>query len=344
MSVWAPWWNPYEMGTGGTGAEEGVPRWGGVCVWASDDSGLGVQGLMAFPLPCFLTRTDEFLFLGAQPMLAPSRKTSAETKRLARKLGAMVMESKSKGTFRAYRTSWIRWVAWAMLRSAQGEATPLLPARPEQVALFLVHRAEVDVESLNVAQHPATAINSVHRLHGLPEPSGHLSTAVLSAIRRRRGRPPVRAKALPVKLLKKLVRRWGATGAPLYQLMIATVALTGFAGFFRLGELLALKVGDVVFTREGMKVFVEVSKTDQYRVGAWVLIAKGAGTCPVRLMKRYIRRSGFAKDEFLFRTIWRRTVQTEGAPSLGKKPLRSAGFHQYFRQVLVELGDRKSVV
>ena len=281
---------------------------------------------------------DEQLFFGAQPLVPLPERVSAETKRLEKELRKMVMQSKSGGTLKAYRTSWIRWVAWASLRSAQGERTPLLPARPEHVALFLVHRSERDGKSQNVAQHASTAINGVHRMHGLPEPAGHLSGAVLSAIRRQRGKPAVRAVAISVKLVKRLVRRWGAPDAPVFKVMIATVVLTGFAGFFRLGELLALRVEDVVFFERGMRIFVEVSKTDQFRVGAWVVIAAGASTCPVRLMRRYIALAGVQGREPLFRTIWRRKIQLEGVLGLGDSALGSKAFHRYFRDALVEVG------
>ena len=251
----------------------------------------------------------------------------------------MMLLSKSAGTFRACRTSWIRWIAWAWLRTWEGEPTPILPALPVQVALFLVHRAERDPASLNAAQHPSTAINSVLRLLGLPAPSGHLASAVLKALRRTRGRPVKRAKPLTVRLIKKIVAKWGAAGQPVYMVMVVAMILLGFAGFFSLGELLALNRSDVVFTADCVRIFVEISKTDQVRLGTWVVIARtGSKLCPVDFLEWFMDLTPAEGEEPLFRTIWRRSVYSTGHPSLGDKRMPSSTFHTYLRAALVAVG------
>ena len=233
-------------------------------------------------------------------------------------------------------------MAWALWRSAQGEPTPILPAEPVHVALFLVHRAERDKSSVNVAQHPATAINGVHRLLGLPPPSSHLSAGLLKAIARERGRPARRAKPLTVKLVRELVKVWGGDDHPVYKVMIVAMVLIGFAGFLRLGELLALKRGDVQWDKGCVRIFVEVSKTDQVRVGSWVVIAKtGSAWCPRAFLKRYMARVPSSDEDPLFRCIWRRSVVSTGHPSLGDKKMQSSTFHEYLRQALRAAGVSK---
>ena len=54
-----------------------------------------------------------------------------------------------------------------------------------------------------------------------------------------------------------------------------------------------------------MKVFIEKSKTDIYREGKWLYIAKGdTALCPVGLVRRYFEISELAQDEeFIFRGL-----------------------------------------
>ena len=55
-------------------------------------------------------------------------------------------------------------------------------------------------------------------------------------------------------------------------------------------ELVKLKCADVTFNAKGMVVKIESSKTEQYRDGASLLIARtGQVMCPVGMMERYCR-------------------------------------------------------
>ena len=57
-----------------------------------------------------------------------------------------------------------------------------------------------------------------------------------------------------------------------------------------------------------MELFIESSKTDQFRDGAWVTIARtGTKTCPVAMTDRYIKLANItgSPDQHLFRGIVR---------------------------------------
>jgi hypothetical protein len=50
-----------------------------------------------------------------------------------------------------------------------------------------------------------------------------------------------------------------------------------------------------------MEIFIESSKTDQYRDGAWVTIARTATkTCPVTMVKRYVSLEGICASTVLY--------------------------------------------
>ena len=68
--------------------------------------------------------------------------------------------------------------------------------------------------------------------------------------------------------------------ASLKDLRLLALYLTGYAGFLRFNELSNINRKDIVFYDAYAKIFMEKSKTDVYREGKWVLIAKGAITLP----------------------------------------------------------------
>ena len=60
----------------------------------------------------------------------------------------------------------------------------------------------------------------------------------------------------------------------LFNLRTFTLVITGFTGFLRFDELSDLKLGDVNFFPSYMKILIRKSKTDVYRGGDCVYIAK----------------------------------------------------------------------
>ena len=45
------------------------------------------------------------------------------------------------------------------------------------------------------------------------------------------------------------------------------------------------------------KLFIQSSKTDQFRDGAWIVVASsGKATCPVTMMNRYLERARLSFD------------------------------------------------
>ena len=50
-----------------------------------------------------------------------------------------------------------------------------------------------------------------------------------------------------------------------------------------------------------LRLFIQSSKTDQYRDGAWIAVASSRkATCPVAMMNRYLDRNGRSCDSPLF--------------------------------------------
>ena len=84
------------------------------------------------------------------------------------------------------------------------------------------------------------------------------------------------------------------------------MCLLAYAGFFRIFELLSIRRNNIATEDVYHKLFVEVSKTDKYRDGSWVYIAKTVNfTCPYTYLFKYLVVAGippFSQD-FIFRSL-----------------------------------------
>jgi integrase len=80
--------------------------------------------------------------------------------------------------------------------------------------------------------------------------------------------------------------------------------LLGFAGALRRSELVALDVEDLRFCKEGLRLTIRQSKTDQQGQGQDVAIPFGSRpeTCPVEAVKRWIAHSRIVNGA-LFRRL-----------------------------------------
>ena len=82
---------------------------------------------------------------------------------------------------------------------------------------------------------------------------------------------------------------FGNDEAGLADIRTLLICLLSFVGFLRYDEIANLKESDISIFEEHLEVCIESSKTDQYRDGAWVVIARThSNTCPVHMLERYI--------------------------------------------------------
>ncbi len=72
----------------------------------------------------------------------------------------------------------------------------------------------------------------------------------------------------------------------LSDLRLLSMCLLAYAVLLRFEELHKLRRCNIIFMDTFMKFFMESSKTDIFRDGAWVLVAKSdLSTCPVKILK-----------------------------------------------------------
>ena len=126
-----------------------------------------------------------------------------------------------------------------------------------------------------------------------PSPlDGACTKIVIESAKRAKGNPIVRKEPISTDLIKKVIDKFVAKGASLKNLRIAALCTLGFAGFFRFSELSNMLCKHIVFLEDHIKIFVSHSKTDVYREGNFVYIAKTLSKYgPVSILLRYMHEA-----------------------------------------------------
>jgi integrase len=219
----------------------------------------------------------------------------------------------------AYRSQLRAWEAWCR---AQGVSPA--PAVPALVANHLAELA--GSRSHATLQLRLAAIVSAHALLRLPfDAADPALRQTLAGIARRHGTRPQR-QAAPL-LTADAIRIASVCGGDLRGRELRgerdrTLILLGFAGAFRRSELLAIRVDQLRFVKEGLAVFLPRSKGDQEQQGETVLIAANplSAHCPVAALRSWLQVSGI-QGGWVFRRITR-------AGTLGKQPLSAEAFRR----------------
>ena len=167
------------------------------------------------------------------------------------------------------------------------------------------------MQDAKTVAHLKTALYSIewiHRLAGETSLGSHpLLEEIMAAANRMLAHKTKKTDPITLSQLECLVRDKACTSASLMDIRSVAAALLAFAAFLRFDELVSLHISDIYFKDNYMDIFIESSKTDQYRDGAWVPVARsGKPTCPVVMLLRYFNMTGFDKSDdgsFLFRGL-----------------------------------------
>ena len=209
----------------------------------------------------------------------------------------------SDSTTTGYYYAFMRWTKWA---SAHGITKDnFLPASGLHVALYLANL----VQSANTPSPIISAFYGLrwaHSLAGKPSPTDSaLVRNTLDAAKRRLSGPVNKKEPITPELLEKMYDALSVQGT-LYSQITITTCLVAYAGFLRSDELLKVRRCDLVFDDTYMGLFLENSKTDIYRDGSWVLIARtDTRLCPVCNIQKYLFSADIHEDssEFIFRDL-----------------------------------------
>jgi hypothetical protein len=105
--------------------------------------------------------------------------------------------------------------------------------------------------------------------------------------------------------IRRIISAWAGPSAFLHHLMKATAITVCFVAFLRADSLLSLQIENIRFVGQShMELFLERSKTDQYREGAWTFVARVGGPfCPVGLVERLVALARYSGPGPLIRSV-----------------------------------------
>jgi integrase len=169
-----------------------------------------------------------------------------------------------------------------------------LPASTETTALFLSDVA--DRYCFRSIRHFARTIAFAHRVAGEPFNSRALAP-VLNGIARIHGTAGRQVAPIVIGELRTIIA--ALPGGPSGARDRALLTL-GFAGAFRASELVGLDIGDagaggrgvVAIDRDGVRVTLLRSKTDQKGRGTFKLLPRGGNPCPVAALEQWLTMAG----------------------------------------------------
>ncbi|KQQ39148.1 integrase [Methylobacterium sp. Leaf125] len=214
--------------------------------------------------------------------------------------------SKAASTVKAYRKDWALFGAWCQRHGFQPQ-----PATPEAVAAFLVSEADAGRAASTIGRRCA-AIRYAHKLAGEPDPTNNEGVhATIKGIRRTIGTAPNQKAAATAEVLAAMLMR---TPDTLTGKRDRALLALGFAGAFRRSELVALDVADLREDRDGLRVMVRRSKTDQEGRGTEKAIPHGRFIRPVALVREWLDAAAISEGP-VFRPVSRSGRVREAAKS-----------------------------
>jgi site-specific recombinase XerD len=235
-----------------------------------------------------IARPDALVSAQVTLPLSPDREYALLAGEIAA-AGAYRRHAKANNTVRAYESDWRQFNDWCHSRGLEP-----LPARPEAVAIYLSVLAQSGKADSTVARHLA-AINWQHRQRGEIAPSGRDARQViadtLAGIRRTpRARPNAQKAAIMADDLVRMIN--AVSGIGNRAIRDSAILAMGLASAVRRSELVALQLADVQLLKEGAKVTIRSSKTDQYGEGQVIAVPNGKKILPIARLKAWLAVRG----------------------------------------------------
>ena len=222
----------------------------------------------------------------------------------------LVLASNAPSTTSKYSYGWARWRRWT--QSKQGVS--FMPAHPLCIALYLLELTEDALQKNSGCSAIDSALYGIrwaHKIAGLASPTEHPTVIAAAEGARRKLSKPVQPKQpLDLETVVKVAQYYNTALASLADIRFLFVFLVGYAGLFRVSELLSVKIKDITIVHDSMSIFVSKRKNDQFREGHTSIIARsGKVSCPVSITERLLVLLASPKESCS--PVLRRIVRTK---------------------------------
>lgn len=216
--------------------------------------------------------------------------------KLSKKSKDRMKTTKSENTLNAYESDWDDFSAWCKYNHLID-----LPAEPETIVNYINDLA--DHAKANTASRRLSAISENHAAAGFtennPTRAGLVKNAI-EAIRREKGTMQKGKTPILLEDIEDLEVFFDEND--IAGIRDKALILLGFSGAFRRSELVKINKEDLTFTREGLIILIENSKSDQLGEGAYLAIPYNPNRkiCAVAALQNWIAVSNI-KNGPIFR-------------------------------------------
>ena len=212
-------------------------------------------------------------------------------KRKAESLPILLEAAYAKSTLRKYKPAWEKWVSWA----DPFEEVISCPADPFHVAIYLNDLTN-SFETEGALTSAILGIRWGHLNSGYKSPTDHPlvklalegGKRIIAERRSPSDKRSRRKEPLSSDLIRNLAQHF-FDSTDLVEIRFLLMVILGFAGFFRISEMLQIQIKEITFDDTGSTIFLPISKTDQVREGNIVFISKTkTECCPIYWLRKYL--------------------------------------------------------
>ena len=209
-----------------------------------------------------------------------------------------LQSSKASNTVRAYKSDFKDFTLFCLQNSLKS-----LPSEPKIISLYLTYLSTKDLK-MSTLKRRLVSIGVIHRLKGYYLDTKHPSIIEnIMGIKRRKGSIQRGKKPILISYLKEIIDVIDKQNIEdIKKLRDRSIILIGFSGGFRRNEIISLDYDDLDFVKEGLKIQIKRSKTDQFGQGLTKALPyfDNSTYCPVVSLKNWIDISKIDSDA-LFR-------------------------------------------
>ena len=202
-----------------------------------------------------------------------------------------IKSSKSVNTIRAYKSDFNHFIDFCKKNNFKP-----VPADPKIVSFYITHLSSNS--KVSTLKRRLASISVIHKLKGHYIDIKHpLIIENLMGIQRKKGVFQKSKNPILVNELREIINIIEKNTNELKKNRDKALILIGFSGGFRRSELVNIDLDDIEFTKEGVKIFIKRSKTDQSGEGMTKAIPyfKEKSFCPVIFLKKWIEISNIQK-------------------------------------------------
>ena len=197
--------------------------------------------------------------------------------------------SKANNTIRAYKSDFHDFELFCVKNGFK-----TIPTNPKVVSLYITYLSTKDAK-MSTLKRRLVSIGVIHKMKGYYLDTKHPTIIEnIMGIRRRKGSVQKGKKPILINNLKKIINVIDENiKDEIKKLRDRTIILIGFSGGFRRNEIVSLDYNDLDFMKEGLKITLRRSKTDQFGEGSIKALPyfDNPQYCPVRSIQEWLKLS-----------------------------------------------------